>query len=337
MGGAPSLITAEERARFDACCDHLRLTAAGPNEGLFGPRSTIWRALREVAVPLVGMRAVILQLAHPALAAAGRAYSNAQADLLGRTRRTFAWVYGLIYGDLDTALGASRRLHQIHGHIHGVIPAEISARHAGRHYRALDPELLFWVLATMIDSTPLAYQLFLQPMGEIERELFYREMKRVGVALGIPILWMPATWSDFERYFASMIEGTELEASAGAQELLGWLVKEPLMHHTGVDAIAAGILPPRWRREFGLSWSMVDRLRFEAMVRSMRMALQLLPPALRYVPAYHHAMLRAQRSGEVQATPGAWAVAQLDRIVDLPFSLPRAPRLVDRHSATPTA
>ncbi|MBK7859028.1 MAG: DUF2236 domain-containing protein [Archangiaceae bacterium] len=101
----------QDEERYRALRAGLVHSAAGPVEGLFGPHSGAWEILRELAIAFGGGRALLLQLAHPAVSSAVRQHSNYREDLLGRTLRTFDAVYRIVFGDLDTALGIADRVH----------------------------------------------------------------------------------------------------------------------------------------------------------------------------------------------------------------------------------
>jgi ER-bound oxygenase mpaB/B'/Rubber oxygenase, catalytic domain len=76
----------------------LRGFARGEREGVFGPASVIWRIDREAAIFLGAGRALLLQLAHPWVAAAIFEHSRTFTDPIGRFHRTFEVVFSLISG-----------------------------------------------------------------------------------------------------------------------------------------------------------------------------------------------------------------------------------------------
>ena len=86
----------------------VRGTAAGSSAGVFGPDSLMWRVDREAAVFLGAGRALLLQLAHPWVAAAIEEHSDTLADPIRRFHRTFATVYTMVFGSLDQCLSAAR-------------------------------------------------------------------------------------------------------------------------------------------------------------------------------------------------------------------------------------
>lgn len=310
----------EEQCLFEQCLAVVEKRAAGPAEGLFGPGSMVWRLLREFCVPMFGMRGVLLQIAHPAIASAGALNSNFRKAFLPRAQRTFFTMYTYFFGDLDTALAHARRIHRIHQNVRGVIPAEASASRAGAGYRAPDPALLMWVLATIIESTFFAYDEFLGPLSQPEKIQFYEEMKLIGLLSGIPEAAMPPDLPSFERYFDDMLHN-QLEIGGIAKELGSFLFKEGWSIFQLDEIWAAGILPPMLREAFALPWSRTYRWSHAAMRHSLRLMLAMMPDALRYVPAYHQAQLRMALARGQQPTRTSRLVNRLDGWRDLPLSL----------------
>src|SRR5437867_10634613 len=100
----------------------VRAAAADPLSGVFGPLSMTWRVDREAAVFLGAGRALLLQLAHPWVAAAISEHSRTFADPVGRFHRTFNITFTMVFGTLDQALAASRRLYRRHAVVTGILP-----------------------------------------------------------------------------------------------------------------------------------------------------------------------------------------------------------------------
>lgn len=312
----------QDRTVHDRCLALLGGREAGTVEGLFGPDSAMWMLLREVAIPMGGLRAVLMQIAHPSIAAAGSLSSNFQADFLGRARRTFSSMYQMIFGDLQTALRSSQRVRTLHGRIHGKTAGATAPHGVSRLYRANDPALLFWVLATLIDSSVTIYERVIRPLSAGERERYYDDMKKLGMLMGIPDESIPATWADFTRYFDDMVNGTELGVGSAGMTLTHFILNAEWTRKTRLDDIlAAGLLPPRWREAYRLPWGAAERRRFDWLIRSLRLGLPRLPRLLRFVPAYHQAQLRMDYAHGRSGRWDARLVNYLDGKVDLPFSL----------------
>ena len=99
----------------------LRAAASGSLSGLFGPQSMTWRINREAAIFLGAGRALLLQLAHPWIAAAIEQHSGTFANPIDRFHRTFSTVFTMVFGTLDQSLEAARRLHSRHAAIGGTL------------------------------------------------------------------------------------------------------------------------------------------------------------------------------------------------------------------------
>src|SRR5438128_8311522 len=108
--------------------------------GLYRPDSVSWRVNRESALLLAGGRALLMQLAHPAVAAGVDEHSDFRRRPLARLLRTLDLYLQLSFGDRGEALAAAQAINHVHHGVHG----------AG--YTAVEPSLLFWVQATLIDS-----------------------------------------------------------------------------------------------------------------------------------------------------------------------------------------
>src|ERR1700736_2875969 len=121
---------------LEAALDFVRARAAGSVEGIFGPASMTWRIDREAVIFLGAGRALLLQLAHPWVAAAVAEHSRTFADPIGRFHRTFDVVFTMVFGTRDQALAAARRLHRRHASVTGILPWTAGRFAAGSHYRA---------------------------------------------------------------------------------------------------------------------------------------------------------------------------------------------------------
>ena len=113
---------------------------------------------------LAGGRALLMQLAHPKVAAGVAEHSHFKADPLGRLYRTMSAMWSIVFDETSAARASLEQVKSVHRRIHGIVsPAE--SLPFGTHYDALDIELLLWVHATLIDSAMVAYDHFRQAAG----------------------------------------------------------------------------------------------------------------------------------------------------------------------------
>src|SRR6266581_4111564 len=120
--------------------------------GLYAEDSITRRINRENILLLGGGRALLMQLAHPKVAAGVDEHSDFRRRPIQRLRRTVHMTMAIVFGERETALAAARMVNQTH------------AKVKGDGYRALDPELLLWVHATLVDSALVTYATFVQEL-----------------------------------------------------------------------------------------------------------------------------------------------------------------------------
>src|ERR1700704_720385 len=121
--------------------------------GLYEDDSITRRVNRENILLLGGGRALLMQLAHPKVAAGVDDHSDFRPRPIRRLRRTVVMTMAIVFGKRETALAAARSVNQAHGRVQG------------EDYRALDPDLLLWVHATLVDSALVTYEKFVPPLG----------------------------------------------------------------------------------------------------------------------------------------------------------------------------
>jgi len=224
---------------------------------LFSPASTFWRVNREVAVSLAGPRAVLMQIAHPLVAAGVAEHSKFREHRLGRLFRTSMAAAAITFGSRDFALRAVRAINRRHESVNGVLRAQAGMFPAGTPYDANDPVLKLWVLSTITDSTFRVYDLFVRPLSRSERESYYRDSLIAAALFGIPEAITPATYDAFERYMEAMLDGGAITVSDDSRRIVDALFAPC---PTGIallagSAIGIGLLPERLRREFGFRWT----------------------------------------------------------------------------------
>jgi uncharacterized protein (DUF2236 family) len=278
----------------------VRASAAGQREGVFGPRSLMWQTSREAAVFLSAGRALLLQLAHPWVAAAIADHSRTFDDPIGRFHRTFEVVYTMIFGTLEQAFASARRLHRRHATICGRLPHDAGAFSAGSSYYANEVAALTWVYATLIDSAFLTHNLVLPKMTREQRERYYTESRLFAGLFGIPQQFLPKDWSSFVSYNEDMWRSEILTVGSqarliGRQLLSGagtWLIVPQ-----AYQALTAYLLPPRLRIGFGLRYSEADHLAAQRTIVRIRSIYPWLPTRLRFVGPYQEAQARLSGRG----------------------------------------
>jgi uncharacterized protein (DUF2236 family) len=274
--------------------DLVRSQAAGAAEGVFGPGSAMWQIDREAILFLGAGRALLLQLAHPWVAAAITEHSSALADPIGRFHRTFDIVFTLVFGSLDQAMAASRRLHRRHAEIFGRIPTSVGAYAEGSRYLANEVSALMWVHATIVDTALAVHDLVLPPLGKEARERYYADCRLLGLLFGIPLESQPADWAAFATYMEASVRSEMLAVGPAARELglrvLAGAGRLPVPRWYG--AVTATLMPEPLRAAFALPFGESEQRRAQRALKIIRRAYPALPARVRYVGPYQEAVGR---------------------------------------------
>jgi len=296
---------------LESALDLVRAKAAGPVEGIFGPSSLTWRIDREAAIFLGAGRALLLQLAHPWVAAAVAEHSRTFADPIGRFHRTFDVVFTMVYGSRDKALAAARHLHQRHAGIVGHLPEAIGPFEAGSPYFANEVSALRWVHATLVESAVMVHDLILPPLSAEEREQYWAESRIYAALFGLMPPDLPADWGSFVAYNEAMASSETLTVGAAARDIAGQIFaghRPWLRPPKWYQALTARMLPERLRTGFGLNFGEQENRAADRALACIRWAYPRLPARLRYVGPYQEAQSRLQ--GKPQPD---WVTRSLNR------------------------
>lgn len=293
--------TSVDRPQFERVLDRLQSEVADPRAGLFGPGSMTWKVNRHAILGLGGGRALLLQTAHPWVAHAVEQHSRFREDPHGRGERTFKAVGAMIFGDLDMALRAARRVHAVHGRVKGEMAVPVGAFAQGTRYDANQVEGLLWVFATLWETSALVYEMFVAPLNDEEKNAYYEEGKRFAACFGIPDEALPEDWSAFLAYNERMWNSLELEVDSVSAEIARSVLKPPqpalapLMEWFTI--LTAGLMPPRIRHQYRFPFGRLERAVFDASVRAIQLGFPLAPAYIRYTPNYFHARSRSRGAG----------------------------------------
>jgi uncharacterized protein (DUF2236 family) len=273
----------------------VRIAAAGSLEGVFGPRSMTWHVDREAAIFLGAGRALLLQLAHPWVAAAIGQHSDAFADPVGRFHRTFGVVLTMVFGRLEQSLDAARALHRRHAAISGTMPEAAGPFPVGSWYCANSVPALRWVHATLMETALMVYGLVLPRLTPHERERYYAESRMFAGLFGIPQASLPECWSAFSAYTQAMVQSEILSVTDSARALAHRLLAGTdtwLPIPASYRALTAELLPPRLRRAFALDHGRAERRAAGDLLGWARRIYPYLPGRVRYVGPYQEAQQR---------------------------------------------
>jgi uncharacterized protein (DUF2236 family) len=155
----------------------------------------------------------------------------------------------------------------------------------GTGYRATDPALLLWVLATLIDTAIVTHERFLRPLTPDEAAAYYEDMRVFGQLFGLKSDEMPATVGELRAYVEEM--STTLRVSDEARQIASTLFEGNLLLTPVMAAMqerTAGLLHPALRAQFGLSWGPYRDRTQRTVEGASRLLLPRLPRRLRAPP-----------------------------------------------------
>ena len=250
------------------------------DSGILAADSVARRINRESFLLLGGTAALLMQVAHPLVAAGVDQHSDFRRSPLRRLVRTVDTTLAIVYGERTTAESALKRIGRRHGPVRGQAAD-------GRAYRAHDPRLLLWVQTTLVLTSVRWYEAVMGRLSDSDRDAYWAEGRFFAGELGVPEHLFPPSYADLERYEAEML-ATEVTpdsvAIAVARDVLrpySWL---PDVVYWPTDALSAALLPLPLRETFGLRYGVPQRLFYRAVIVALRALRTLLPGWLTVVP-----------------------------------------------------
>ena len=268
--------------------------------GLFGPGSMTWRVNREGVLLLGGGRALVLQVAHPLVAAGVAEHSNYREDPWGRLYRTLDLTTKIVFGSTSTAKEAADRIWEVHGHVKGETGEPGGRYPAGTAYDARSPELLMWVHATLVDTALLVYTRYVGKLTAAEKDRYYEEQQLLGEQFGVPREHQPDTFADFSDYVRDMLAGDRIAVTDALRDVVDAtlrpelpFVARPLV--AALNLVTVGMLPQRVRRELEVAWTPGRERLLEASRVVISRLLPVLPRIMRDFPPARNADRRVER------------------------------------------
>jgi uncharacterized protein (DUF2236 family) len=261
----------------------------------------IWRLSRERSLLLGGGRALLMQVAHPLVAAGVSAHSDYRENPWRRLEGTMSSVWTAVFGTKAEADRIGTRVRSMHKRVRGRTTRRLGPYPAGTPYSASDPELLMWVHATLVETALTVYESWVRPLTDSERRGYYEDMKLLAKIFGTPSSVIPPTLGDFRAYMHDRVESDEICATPLAREIADSILHPPLPAPLRpawriVGLVTAGLLPPKLRDQYGFAWDPARRALFAGSREWVRrVTMPLLPDMVRAVPAARGAEAEDER------------------------------------------
>ena len=262
--------------------------------GYFGPESVSWQVHREVTVLFGGARAVLMQAAHPLVIAGARETGFYERNPWRRLERTLVLTYTITFGSKAQADAAAERINGVHARVKGVDPV------TGLPYDGLDPELLLYVHACLVESALLFEALTVGTLDAPGRQAFHEEQMLAAEMVRIPRAMIPPTVPELRAYLRTVNRSGILRASDSAMRVAALFHDPPPEARwrpvlKGVSRLAFGTLPPELRRLYGVEIGPARRQLMRATFGATRLLRPLLPDRYRFIAPYQE-WLHGRRS-----------------------------------------
>lgn len=299
--GAKDNVITPQTLVFHCHRDAVRARLARSEQVRTGRGSISWQLNREIVVVAGWGRAILLQLAHPSVAAGVHQHSSFRGGMgsgFARLRSTIRAMLAITFGDTEEAIAAAAGINAIHDRVRGHVPPSprlrrtsppMLTRGESEIYSAHDPGLQQWVHATLLDSLPLTYEHLVGPLSARERDRYCQEAAIMEPLLGIPAGRLPRNTADLDRYMRDMLDSGGLIVTDTSRALARamlfppkWYLMWPLFRV--VQLLTIGSLPAAIREAYGFEWRARDARALARWTRFVRVLRRCSPPFVREWP-----------------------------------------------------
>lgn len=235
--------------------------------------SAVARFASDAVLIVGGARAILLQVADPAVAAGVARHSDFANRPVERLTHTLTFAYAVVLGTPGQAATAARFVDAAH------IPVA----------RAADESLQLWVAATLYDTAALTHFVVYGACASELSDDVYREYIRLGTALQMPAAHWPESRASFGDYWDARLASLEVgdDARRIAYDLFHpitaprWLrAGLPLARLLTID-----LLPVSLRRAYRFRHGPVRRAQARWAWRVIRLVALVLPARVKAMPA----------------------------------------------------
>jgi uncharacterized protein (DUF2236 family) len=251
---------------------------------------------RETAVLFGGARALLMHAAHPLVLAGARQTGFYERNAWKRMERTLFLTYRMTFGTRREALDAAERINRVHRDVHGIDSV------TGLPYDALDPELLLWVHACLVDSQLLFERLGVGRLDDEGRERFHREQMAGAKLLGLPRSRVPPTVAELRAYIEDVVRSGTLRVTPETMKVADLIRRpppevpwRPVLRQIAWWAFAT--LPEPLRSEYGVRWNPLKQIRLAGSLRTLKLVRPFIPATFREIMPARQAARRMASTG----------------------------------------
>ena len=225
------------------------------------PDLVVARRLNGERLVILGWsRAILLQMAHPLIAAGVARHSTFRGgarEAALRAHGTIKAMLALTFGEPADRDATIARIRTIHTRVNGTLSADAGQFAAGTRYSAEDPALLLWVHATLLDSIACVYGMLIAPLSIDVLDAFCEESAPTLLALGGDPAAAPRSWHALTGYMEAVLGSGTLHVTPEGRDIAHAVLSPgisgvPLPGTSIHRLFTLGLLPPALRRSTAL-------------------------------------------------------------------------------------
>ena len=246
---------------------------------------------RESSALLLGPAAILMQLAHwqVAYGVNFHSYSSTTQGMQLRAIRTLMHGMAITFGTLNDSVKSSKTIRALHMRVSGL------TAFGGNNYAANNKQAMLWVLATIIESSVVAYEIFIRQMTNVEKETNYEFSRQTACVWGLSEDDLPPTWSAFLEYYHSMLNSDCLCAPPPTHDIV-----KVMLPSTWERIHATTLLPPHLCQLLKFPKPSMWTLLFSCLLYSLFSAVyRLLPVRVRQLTWYADWQRRERRDDQL--------------------------------------
>jgi uncharacterized protein (DUF2236 family) len=266
----------------------LQLTRSEELTSSAASMSVSRRVNAERLVLLAWTRAILLQIAHPMVAAGVFEHSGFRASpwaAAGRLHQTVKAMLALVFGSDAARNQAIAGIRAIHRRVNGRLAESVGPFPAGTPYSAEDPALVLWVHATLLESVPLLHELLVSPLSAAEHDAYCAEAAPIAIALGARAADVPRTREAVREYIDATYRSGVIAVGTQATALARAVMLPPAARVVLPAAwlnelVTIGLLPDHIRAQYGFRWTPGRARALPIALRTIRMLRRGTPDRL---------------------------------------------------------
>lgn len=262
----------------------------------FEPDSAIWKISRERALLWLGLRTLLLQIAHPMVAESVYQHSYVFQHPVKRLFRTLNLTLTLVFGTTEEIKAAFEAIDSAHRPAVGQLTEAVGKHQAGASYNPRNPRQGLWVIATLIEGAITGYENFVAPLSTEEKDEFYQSMMAIAEQLGVHATYAPENYAALLDYMQQALESGEVCVGTSARRVAPFITVQsiPVLNILlyPIFRLSVVMLPPALRTQYGYRLHSWEEKLLNAFCRWHRRVLPYLPSFIRYQPEYRRALAR---------------------------------------------